>query len=189
MEQTLTKGSLDISKIRKFLTFEACQAVVHAFVSSRLDYCNAMLYGLPSCQLNRLQLIQNTAARIVSRAKPSEHVTPLLKQLHWLPIRERSVFKICLLTFKALHGSAPIYISDLLKKHMPNRPGLRSASDVERLDVPATKSRAQRATADRAFSICAPRLWNNLPLEVRQSKNVDSFKKNLKTFLFRKRFS
>ena len=90
----------NIAKIRKFLTFDACQAVVHASISSRLDYCNALLYGLPSCQLNRLQLIQNSAAQLVQQAKSKDNVTPLLKQLHWLPIRERTIFKDCLLTSK-----------------------------------------------------------------------------------------
>ena len=90
----------NIAKIRKFLTFDACQAVVHASISSRLDYCNALLFGLPSCQLNRLQLIQNSAAQLVQQAKSKDNVTPLLKQLHWLPIRERTIFKDCLLTSK-----------------------------------------------------------------------------------------
>ena len=80
----------NIAKIRKFLTFDACQAVVHTFVSSRLDYCNALLYGLSSCQLNRLQLIQNSDARLVLQAKPRDHVTPLLKQLHWLPVKREN---------------------------------------------------------------------------------------------------
>ena len=140
----------NIAKIRKFLTFDAYQAV-HAFVSSRLDYCNALLYGLPSCQLNRLQLIQNSAARLVLQAKPRDHVIPLLKQLHWLPVRERTIFKVCLLTFKALNGSASSCITDLLKKHLPTRSSLRSASDISRLAVPATNSRAQHSTADRTF--------------------------------------
>ena len=146
----------NIAKIQKFLMFDACQAVVHAFVSSRLDYCNALLYGLSSCQLNRLKLIQNSAARLVLQAKSRDHATPLLKQLHWLPVRERTIFKVCVLTFKALNGSAPSYITDLLKKHLSMRPGLRSASDISRLAVPATNSRAQHSTADRAFSVCAP---------------------------------
>ena len=143
----------NIAKIRKFLTFDACKAIVHAFVSSRLDYCSALLYGFPFCQLNRQQLIQNSAARLVLQAKPRDHVTPLLEQLHWLPVRERTIFKVCLLTFKALNGSALSYITDLLKKHLPTRPGLRSASDISRLAVPATNSRAQHSTANRAFSV------------------------------------
>ena len=90
----------NIAKIRKFLTIDACQAVVHAFVSSRLDYCTALLYGSPSCQLNRLQQIQNSAAHLVLQAKPRDHVTPLLKQLQWLTVKERTIFKVSKTSFE-----------------------------------------------------------------------------------------
>ena len=92
-----------ISKIRQYITQSACEKLVHAFITSRLDYGNAILYGLPQYKLEKLQRIMNAAARIVSKTKKFHHVTPVLHQLHWLPIEERIDFKVLLLTFRAYH--------------------------------------------------------------------------------------
>ena len=106
----------NIAKIRKFQSFDICQAIVHAFISSRRDYCNSLLYGLSNCQLNQVQFIQDSAPRFVLKSKLCDHLTPLLK-LHSLPVRERIMFMICLVTYKALLGDAFIYIYELLKRH------------------------------------------------------------------------
>ncbi len=104
----------NISRIKKCLSYDALQTVIHALISSRLDYCNSLLAGVPHCVLQKAQYLQNSAARLLSSTKKYEHITPVLKSLHWLPVRCRIDFKILLLTFKALHGKAPKYISDLL---------------------------------------------------------------------------
>lgn len=175
----------NIARIRKYLTVEASVLIVHAFITSRLDYCNSLLYGLPRYQLNRLQYIQNCAARLIYRSKHYTHVTPLLKDLHWLPVEARVQFKICLITYKALNGNAPAYIRELILRDAPGRTGLRS-QNLNRLVVPSTRSRAQRSTVDRAFSICAPKLWNTLPEDCKNCKKETVFKSLLKTFLFKK---
>ena len=80
----------------------------------RIDSCNSLLYGLPDLQISKLQRIQNSAARLVTRSRTYDHVTPILPNLHWLPIRSRIDFKILLLTYQRLHGTAPAYLQDLV---------------------------------------------------------------------------
>src|SRR3984957_144511 len=94
-------------KLRKFLDKETSAMIIHAFVTSRLDYCNSLLYGISSSSSAKLQRILNTAARIVTRTKIGDHITPVFKSLHWLPVVQRCAFKIALLTFKIIHGLAP----------------------------------------------------------------------------------
>ena len=97
------------------------ETIIHAFVTSRLDSCNSIFYGLPDTELNKLQRIQNTATRLVTKSKKSEHITPVLRGLHWLPIIARISFILILLTFKALHGQAPIYITEIINQYIPAR--------------------------------------------------------------------
>ena len=95
---------------------------MHAFITSKLDTCNSILNGLPTSELDKLQSVrQNTATRLVSRTPKSHHITPVDKKLHWLPVKERIIFKLLLLAFKALHGQAPISISELSKPYNPSR--------------------------------------------------------------------
>ena len=94
---------------------------IHAFVTSRLDNGNALLYGLSQNQISRLQHIQNTAARVVTLSRKSCHITPILKELHWLPVSQRIVFKLMLIVHKSFNNIAPIYISELLKVYTPSR--------------------------------------------------------------------
>ena len=95
----------NLRRIRKYLSQETCEQLVHAFITSRIDYCNSLLHGLPAKQLEKIQRVQNTAARIIFRLPKFCRITPSLFSLHWLPVRYRIDFKICLLTFKAIHGS------------------------------------------------------------------------------------
>ena len=115
----------NIGKIRRFISDVACKTLIHSLVISKLDYCNALLYGLPDKRIDRLQRVQNCAARVISRTRRNEHISPVLIDLHWLPVKQRSMFKILLYTFKALNCLAPVYLSDLLKLYQPNR-SLRS---------------------------------------------------------------
>ena len=111
----------NISRIRKFLSPKTTEILVHAFVSSKLDHCNSLLYNVPKCALKKLQSVQNAAARLITCSRKYDHITPILKELHWLPISERIKFKIMLLTFKALHQQSPVYIQDLLTYYQPSR--------------------------------------------------------------------
>ena len=122
----------NIRKISKYLSRDALVILIHAFITSRLDYCNSLFYGLPDSQLIKLQRVQNTAARIVYGASRRSHITPILRQLHWLPIYFRIQFKILLLTFKALHNLAPRYITDLLSIKTHSHYSLRSNTNWQR---------------------------------------------------------
>ncbi|KAL9978237.1 hypothetical protein ACROYT_G015732 [Oculina patagonica] len=170
----------NIGRVRKYISQSSTERLVHAFITSKLDYCNSLLYGLPSTELQKLQRIQNTAARLVVKAKRTDHISPILQQLHWLPVSERISFKILLFTYKAMNGYAPSYIVDLLDQYVPSR-CLRSASQ-NLLKFPRS---ATSTYGDRAFSIAAPRLWNTLPTTVKNAPSVSTFKTLLKTYLFR----
>ena len=169
----------NIGKIRKHLDRATTERLVHAFVSSRLDNCNSLLFGLPLYQIERLQRIQNTAARIVTLSSIKEHITPILNDRHWLTIHNRIKFKILLLTYKVLNGFRPTYLSELIQPYK-NQRNLRSNNQYL-LRVPKSKT---TTFGDRAFSVCAPKLWNNLPSDVKSSPSIDIFKKKLKTYLF-----
>ena len=172
-----------ISQIRPYLTREAAATLVNALITSRLDYVNCILYGLPQNLIRRLELIQNNAARVVLRKRKFDHVTPLLKELHWLPIHQRIMYKVNLMTYKALHGLAPKYIADMLIAYTPQR-ALRSSSKGL---LQEQKSRLKTA-GDRAFSISAPKLWNQLPEHLRTCEDLNSFKKTLKTYYFQQAY-
>ncbi len=167
-----------IGKLRRYLDAGNTEKLVHAFISSRLDNCNSILYGLPDKELNKLQRIQNAAARLVSLAKKRDHITPVMFQLHWLPVRQRITFKLLLIAFKALNGQAPAYISELISSYQPRR-SLRSASQYF-----LQESMGVTATYGRSFSRVAPRLWNRLPISLRSPQSITSFKSKLKTHLF-----
>ena len=178
----------NIKRISKFLSSDSLSTLVHAFVTSRLDYCNSLLYGLPAGQIAKLQRVQNAAARLVTNTRRFEHITPLLCQLHWLPILYRIHFKIVLLTFKALHGLSPRYLQDLIRPTVRRecRYQLRSGNNGPLLDYPSGKMLS--TLGERSFSVAAPKLWNALPLHIRQEQRLNSFKSKLKTFLFRLAF-
>ena len=117
----------NIGRIRPHLTNESCKTLVHALVTSRLDYCNSLLYGIPNNTMQRMQRVQNCAARIITRTKKYDHITPVLQRLHWLPVHLRPTYKVLLLTYCALNGVAPDYLSELFNYRHINRT-LRSAS-------------------------------------------------------------
>jgi len=170
----------NIGKLRSYFDQASLECVVHAFISSKLDYCNSLLVGLPLSLLHRLQSIQNTAARILTGTPKHAHITPVLRDLHWLPVGKRILYKTLLLVFKALHHLAPVYIQELIVEHRPSR-NLRS-SNQRLLVVPYTSSSLVQS---RAFSVVGPRLWNDLPYDIRIEQSIELFKTKLKTFLFR----
>ncbi len=157
--------------------------MIHAFITSKLDYCNSLYTGISQTALSRLQLVQNAAARLLTRSQKRDHITPVLQSLHWLPVRYRVDFKILLIVYKSLNGMAPSYISDLLIEHNVTR-SLRS-SNQRLLFIPKTR---RKCRGDHAFATTAPRLWNDFPLFIRMASSVAIFKSKLKTYLFDKAF-
>ena len=174
-----------IASIRRFITTESCESLVSALITSRLDYANSVLYELPKCQIKRLQRVQNMAARIVRKVGKFEHVTPIMYELHWLPLHERIGFKIIMMTFKILHGHAPGYLEQLLELYFPERQ-LRSSTNHYQLTVPRYNTRTY---GYRSFSVAAPTLWNRLPNRIRSITEFQTFKKSLKTHLFRSAYN
>ena len=161
-----------ISKMRPFLSEKQLQIITQSLVISSLDYCNALYIGANQSVVKRLQSLQNRAARIIKGLKRKDNVELHLKELHWLKVRERVEFKILLLTFKCIHGLAPKYLCDLIQ-YSP------SCGRNVNLHCPSLIS-------SMAFSVVAPKLWNDLPLDIQRTADVDLFKNKLKSHLFRK---
>ena len=128
-------------------------------MTSRLDYCNSLLVNLLASQILRLQRVQNNAARLITRTSRHEHITPVLRGLHWLPVASRIHFKVLVLANRCVNGLAPTYLVELL--HI----------------------RTKKSIGESAFGTTAPRLWNSLPADIRNSKTLNFFRKSLKTHL------
>ena len=126
----------NIGRIRNLLTFNATAQLVHALVTTRLDFCNSILYNLPNNKIERLQRIQNQAARMLTRSPRRNHITPVLRRLHWLRISDRIIFKILILTHKAFHGVASVYLCELITKHEHATARTRRAQDCFLLSIP-----------------------------------------------------
>ena len=165
--------------IRRYITIDSCHKLVRSLVLSRLDYANSMLYGIASKDRKKLQSLQNRAARVVFRSDRRHPSAPLLRDLHWLPLESRIVFKLLLLTYKGINGLLPSYLAEFLIPYVPSRPNMRSANRFL-LVTPRTK----RTVGDKAFAAVAPRLWNSLPIHIRNCSSTTSLKKALKTHLF-----
>ena len=141
------------------------------------------MYGVPECQIKKLQRVMNASARLIYCAPKFCHITPILKELHWLPVRARIEFKILFITFKAIKGLAPKYLSDLIEILQMSRYNLRRNNNG--ILLARSTIRTKKTMGDRA----SPILWNSLPLSVRQAATVDNFKSMVKTHLFAKAYN
>ena len=153
-----------------------------SLVLSHLDYANSLLGNLLKSSISKMQLVQNIAARITLGRRKYDSTTRCLQKLHWLPIQQRIEFKIISLVHKCIHGNAPPYLQRLIQYTKPTRKGLRSEEDTTRLLVPQT---SRKTFASHSFSVLGPQLWNNLPRQLHKIDNYTSFKKELKTYLFK----
>ena len=167
-----------LSSIRRYLTQEAARCAVQACITSRPDYCNSLLLEIPRAHIERLQRIQNKAARLVTRTRQRDHITPVLRALHWLPVCHRIQFKVLVNVSKCMYGLSPDYLTELVYVHRQDN----------RLRQPDTFTLSEQVTirviGKRAFGFSAPPLWNRLPITVRASKDILTFFLNLKTHLF-----
>jgi hypothetical protein len=173
--KSLSYTLYNISRLRKYLTVTSAKKVINALIISKLDYQNGLMYGIPKQHTAPLQRTLNMAVRVVFQLSRYDSVTPYLAQLKWLPITYRIKYKILTLTFNAIKEQSPAYIYSLLEEYIPTRT-LRSAEEGY-LKIPRTRLTTM---GDRAFSACAPKLWNTLPKYIRDIENATKFKRELK---------
>ena len=164
--------------MRRFIDKQTCHAAVRALVLSRLDYCNSLFSVLSQKDLDRLQRLQNSAARLVFSAPLRTRTEPLRLELHWLPVRQRIAFKILLLVFKSLNHRSPEYIDNILIRRSQVRT-TRSSSSIW-----LTQRLSKRRAGETSFPVIAAKLWNHLPTAAKMASSVDQFKKAIKSHLF-----
>ncbi len=173
-----------LRSVRRSLTDDAAKTLVHAFITSRIDYCNAILYGTSAIVLRRLQAVLNAAARLITGHRKFDHITPALRdELHWLPIQQRIAYKIALTVYNCLHMHCPAYFSEycIPLSAIHNRYELRA---VHHGDLAQPRSRT-RKFGPRSFRSSGPAVWNSLPPDIKDiSLTPTQFKNKLKTFLF-----
>jgi len=175
-----------LGQIRKYLDASTTERLIHAFISSRIDSCNSLLAALPDREFQKLQKLQNAAARLVTRSRRSEHITPVLKELHWLPVTQRVKYKVLLLIYKTLHGLAPTYLRELITRYVPKRTLRSSSQNLLCYPDPAPRTKYY---GDRPFSMCGPSFWNRLPIGIKNAASTEQFKRSLKTYLFKEYFN
>ena len=186
--QTCNIHLRNLRVIGKKLSFNLKKQLIHCLIFSKLDYCNGLLYGLPNCLLKKLQKVQNSCVRFLfgRKIKKFDHVSPFLKEAHFLPIKQRIDYKIALNTFKCMNNIAPKYLRECIEvKGQPARI-LRNENDYFLLDFPSVANFQQTY---RSFKYAAPAVWNLLPYHLRSESNILSFKENLKTHLFKNAFN
>ena len=175
-----------IRSVRRSLPQHALLTLIQTLVITKLDQCNSVLVGASGYLLDRLQSVLNAAARLVYSRRSSEHITPLLRDLHWLRVPERIQFRLCVLAYHCVHGTAPAYLSDSLRptSEVLARRRLRSA-DTTTLQVPSTR---RSTLGDRAFPVAAARAWNCLPPQTRAASSLMAFRRAAKAHLFQLSF-
>ena len=173
-----------IRTVRRSLTKDAAQTLVHAFISSRIDYCNSILYGMSAVHMQPLLNVLNAAARVVLQKRKFDHITNAVRdQLHWLPVAQRIAYKLCMHVYKCLRQCAPSYLADmcLLVSADAGRSHLRSAAHGD-LVVPRSNL---KTLGQLSFLESGPSLWNSLPLTTRDTTlSMNRFCALLKTELF-----
>ena len=168
-------------KLRSLIDTASAQRLASAFILSRVDYCNAVLAGLPTSTLEPLQRVLNAAARFVAGATSRTHVSGIMKSLHWLPIAYWIRFKLCVLMHGVHNGTNPLYLTDTTTpiSSLPGHRQLRSAMTTE-YDIPCTRTKF----GDRAFSVAGPREWNALSADTKNIIDLSSFKRAITTHFF-----
>jgi len=161
----------NISRMKKYLNVSQLTALCNALVLSKLDYANSLYFGITAHQLSKLQMVQNSAARLIFSRKRRESIHDAISNVHWLRVRERIYFKIIIIMFKCIIGLAPKYLDNLLTISLSHH-------------VLFCEPRVNSSFGDRAFFKCGPKLWNSLPTTIRNIRNLSTFKSSLKYFLF-----
>ena len=172
-----------LSSIRHYIiTTDAARSVVQALVTSRLDYCNSLLANLTNTQMKRLKSIQHLAARLVTRTPLREHITPVLKQLHWLPVECRITYKLMVMVYKCMNGTAPAYLCRLIQ------PKCRDSRSRQPIDLELHRPVPNKAIGAAAFGFAGPDRWNKRPERLRESASLNILRRDLKPHLFNNTF-
>ena len=161
----------NIGKIRNLISYDACSTIIHALISCRLDYCNSILYNVSKCKTNRLQRLQNQYRR--------EHITPVLKKLHWLKIQDRIIYKLLMITYKSYYNMAPPYLCELITQKKYSHVNTRLGTDHHQFIMPPISKDCSNTFLERSFIYAAPCEWNKLSEHIRTS-NFDCFRKSVK---------
>lgn len=170
-----------LRSVRQYVSAPVMRTMVTTLVSSRLDYCNSLFQGTQAVLQRRLQSVLNAAARLVFNLRRHDHVTDALFRLHWLRVPERIKFKMAVLVYRSLHGTAPSYLAHFQSvADAPGRRGLRSA-DTAQLLVPRIRC---VTFGSRSFPVAGAGIWNSLPTDITSAPNLEIFRHRLKTFLF-----
>ena len=169
--------------VKNYLDNQSVMKLVYAFILSRIDRCNSILVGLPDVTVAPITRVLHAAARLISGTKRHEHITPILRELHWLPLQSRIRFKLCVLMHGIKYNHCPDYLRNdvVLCSEVPTLARLRSSTHGE-----FVKRRANFKYGKRAFSVAGPNAWNKLSTELKIISSVQIFKKKLKKFLFDK---
>ena len=168
-------------RIRRYIDEQTAAQIIHAFIHTRLDYCNAIFAACSTRRIQRLQRIQNCCARLLKKLPRFTPTSPVLRELHWLPVRLRIDYKVCCFVHKCIYGSAPSYLSDLL--HVA--PAASSSMSLRSHDSLTLHQPIARSTLHGgSFSVHGPRLWNSLSASCRNERDFDKFRCLLKTELF-----
>ena len=170
-----------ISRMRNIFNQTTGLKLLHAFVATRMDYCHSLQSGLPSREINQIQIIQNSAVRLVTKTRKYDHITPILQGLHWLPVHQRIKFRLICTTYKTIYGAAPTYLNELLSIYTPPRILCSNSTGGVKLNQPI---KCNKFYGEHAFSVSVPRHWNSLPLELCLIHSYSRFMLNLKTHLF-----
>ena len=174
---------LNLYVIKDFVNRKNLVTLIHSLIVLKVDYCNSFFIGPPNIILKKVQSVLNRAARLIFNLPPRFPTTSSLFELHWLPLKAKIEFEICLITFKALKFNQLSYITELLSfSSHESTSRLRSADDPYRLHEP--RAIGEREFANHSFSYIAPRLYKNLPITVKQIDSQNTFKSHLKAFLF-----
>ena len=174
----LTISCIPSVKFKSILTNPRLKKIINSAVTFRLNYCNNILYGINGYLVSQLQHCQSNVARIVSLRQKYDQITPVLKELHWLPVEKRIIYKIVLLAYMAQHGMAPAYLSSLVSLYKPGR--LLRSLGKHLLTTPRYRL---GFFGKRCFVHAAPSLWNTLPISIKCAQSIDTFKSSLKTHL------
>ena len=180
MVQTCTYKLRLINVIRNKLTVTVAERVINAMVTGNLDYCNSLLNGITANEINRIQKLQNTAARLILKRDRRSSAIVMLNDLHWLSIKKREMYKILLFVYTSLHGTTPDYTTTRFNEYHPSR----TPRSCEENMIVIQKTKLHYG--DITFSVSATKWWNSIPLNFKCAQSVDSFKKCSKTYLFKK---